>query len=492
MPEEKAPETPTAPIDFGYPSEPKVTDHSIKIGRKTLNYQVTVGTLPLKNHKTGEKEADIFFVAYTLKDAPSNTPRPLTFSFNGGPGSSSVWLHLGALGPKRVKMLDDGSLPPPPFELVDNPDTWLDETDLVFVDPVGTGYSRAAKEDLNKKFWSLNGDLDAMAEFIRLYLSRYQRWTSPLFLAGESYGTTRAGGLTGLLVSKGIALNGIMLISTILNFQTLDSGFGNDLPSLLFLPTYTATAWYHKKLSADLQKKPLTDVLKEVEQWLETEYHYALLKGDSLDAQTRQQVIEKLAYYTGLTPEYIDQTELRVLIYRFCKELLRDQKRTVGRLDSRFVGTDAVAVSEHVEFDPAMATIMPPYTALLNQYVREALQFEVDLVYEILSGDVFMGWTMNEGKRGDGYADTSDLLRQAFTRNPHMKVFVASGYYDLATPYYAAEYTLNHMYLPSGAHDRIQIAYYEAGHMMYIDVKSLKKLKTDVKNFIQSALNKSS
>ena len=279
-PAEKAVEKTEKPEKLPEKDEPPVvTRHETRIGGKLVKYTVTTGMMPLKN-EAGETEARIFFMAYTGDRTGPAAQRPLMFSFNGGPGSSSVWLHLGAIGPKRVKMLDDGRMPAPPYELVDNDESWLDQTDLVFIDPVGTGYSRAVKPELGKKFWGVQGDIESVGEFIRLYLGRYQRWSSPLFVVGESYGTTRAAGLAGHLIEKGIAFNGIVLISTILNFETARFTKGNDLPYVLFLPTYTATAWYHKKLPADLQAKPLRAVLDEVERWALGDYTLALAKGD--------------------------------------------------------------------------------------------------------------------------------------------------------------------------------------------------------------------
>src|SRR4051794_35655682 len=282
--------------------KPIVTKHSIQLGGKTLSYTVTTGLMPIKTD-TGEVEAHMFFMAYTV-DRPQGSPvRPLTFSFNGGPGSASVWLHLGALGPRRVKLNDDGSLPAPPYQLVDNEATWLDLTDIVFIDPVNTGYSRAAKPDLTKKFLGLEGDVASIGEFIRLYLTRNERWTSPLFLAGESYGTTRAAGLSGYLIDRGIAFNGIVLLSTVLNFQTLLFTKGNDLPYELILPTYTATAWYHHKLAPDLQKD-LHKALAESEAWALGGYTEILNKGDQLTASERDTAITKLSRLTGLSQEY--------------------------------------------------------------------------------------------------------------------------------------------------------------------------------------------
>lgn len=469
------------------PDEPPiVTKHSIQLGGKELRYTVTTGFMPIKNAQSGETEARIFFMAYTLDDVADKTKRPLMFSFNGGPGSASVWLHLGALGPKRVKMQDEGWLPPPPYQLVNNEQTWLDQTDLVFIDPVGTGYSRAASAQLGQKFFSLQGDLDSVGEFIRMYLTRHERWASPLFLVGESYGTTRASGLSGLLVDKGIAFNGVLLISTVMNFQTLLFAPGNDLAYQLMLPSYTATAWYHKKLPSDLQSKPLRQVLDEAEKWTINDYSIALLKGDRLTAQERQKAIEQMARYTGLSKEFIDNCNLRVELGRFNKELLRDQKTTTGRLDSRFKGTDSNNAGEGPGFDPSMTAIRPPYTAVFNDYVRRELGFKSDLEYYILGGGVGRwDWGVN-----NGYADTSVALRNAFNKNPFMKVFVAYGYYDMATPYFAAEYSVDHLNLNPSLRRNFTTAYYEAGHMMYIDTKSLAKLKQDVTAFLQSAIQR--
>src|SRR5438445_4260507 len=276
------------------PEEPPVvTHHEIRAGGKTLRYTATVGMMPIKN-RDGETEARIFFMAYTLDDGGNRGRRPLTFSFNGGPGSASVWLHLGAIGPKRVPMNPDGPMPQPPYQLVDNEYTWLTQTDLVFIDPVGTGYSRAVRPDLAAKFFGLNGDIESVGEFIRMYLTRYERWTSPLFLAGESYGTTRASALSGYLIARGIALNGIVLISTIMNFETTDFAAGNYLPFVMYLPSYAATAWYHKKLPSDLQSKSVQDVVSEVEQWASTDYSLALDKGDRMSAPERQEVVNRL------------------------------------------------------------------------------------------------------------------------------------------------------------------------------------------------------
>ena len=475
---EKAPEKEDPPV---------VTKHELRLaGGRVVRYSVTTGLMPLKSD-TGELEARVFFMAYTLDRTGGPETRPLMFSFNGGPGSSSVWLHLGALGPKRVKMRTDGAMPSPPYRLVDNEHTWLDDTDLVFIDPVGTGYSRPAKPELGKKFWSVQGDIESVGEFIRLYLTRHERWSSPLFLVGESYGTTRAAGLAGHLVDRGIAFNGILLVSSILNFQTARFTRGNDLPYPLFLPTYAATAWYHKKLPADLQAKPVAEFLREVEAFAGGEYPAALQKGDRMSAAERQALVKQLARYTGLSETYLDEADLRIEIQRFCKELMRREGRTVGRLDSRFQGIDASGVAERPEFDPSMAAIRPPYTATFNDYVRRSLGYKSDTVYHILGGGIGTPWDFGSP---NGFADTAEALRSAFSKNPDMRVFVASGYYDLATPYYATSYTLSHMGLDKEQRARVTSTYYEAGHMMYIHEGELAQLKQDVAKFLASALPK--
>ena len=472
-------ERPTPPAE----EPPVVTRHEIRAGGRVLRYTATVGMMPIKN-RDGETEARIFFMAYTLDDAGALARRPLTFSFNGGPGSASVWLHLGAIGPKRVRMNSDGTMPAPPFELIDNEQTWLNQTDLVFIDPVGTGYSRAARPELAAKFFGLNGDIESVGEFIRIYLTRYERWTSPLFLAGESYGTTRASALSGYLIDRGIAFNGIMLISTIMNFATTNFAAGNDLPYELFLPSYAATAWYHKKLPADLQSRSVQEVVAEVERWASSEYTQALEKGDRLSAGERQEVVTKLSRYTGLDARFIDNANLRVTLNLFRKELLRTERRSIGRLDSRFKGFDANFATESPDFDASEAAIRPPYTSTFNNYVRAELGYKTDLEYYILGGGITSPWNWGTN---NNYVDTSVALRTALAKNPYLKVFVAMGYYDMATPYYAAEYTLHHISLDPMLLRNISTGYYEAGHMMYIDEKSLGRMRADIGKFIDES-----
>lgn len=476
-------ETPKAAAPAEQKEDPPVVKHqTIRVGSRSLNYTVTTGFMPLKNPTSGEVEAKIFYMAYTLDDPPKG--RPLMFSFNGGPGSSSVWLHLGALGPRRVKMLDDGMLPPPPYEMEDNQQTWLTETDLVFIDPVGTGYSRAMRPELSQKYWSLNGDIESVGEFIRLYLGRNERWLSPLFLVGESYGTTRASGLSNWLVDHGISLNGIALISTVMNFQTLMFANSNDLPLVLILPSYATTAWYHKKLSPQMQSKTVEQIAKEAEDFAMNEYMPAMMRIDHLTPQERSNLLDKFSSFTGLSKDFIERNNFRIDLGEFNKELLRSERRTTGRFDSRFKGIDRDAAGSFAENDPSFA-VRPPYTAAFNDYVRRELGYKTDVEYTIIGGAGRWDFSAN-----NTYADTSIPMKDAMAKNPYMKIFIGQGYYDMATPFFAVEYTVSAMNLDPTLRKNISFAYYDAGHMMYIDVKELKKLHDDAVGFIKSALKK--
>jgi len=399
------------------------THHRLVIGGKEIQYTVITGTIVLKE-ETGDREkesegekpkARFFFISYTKDGVEDKSKRPLTFSFNGGPGSSSVWLHLGLLGPRRVEMGDAGSLLPPPYHLVDNEFSLLDQTDLVFIDPVSTGYSRPVEGQKAREFHGFKKDIETVGDFIRLYTTRYGRWTSPKFLAGESYGTTRAAGLAGYLQERhGLYLNGIMLISAILDFGTTDFTPGNDLPYILFLPSYAATAWFHKKTRT---RKPLKAFLKEVEGFAKGEYTLALMKGAALNGRERAQIITRLARYTGLSENYIDRTDLRINIFRFCKELLRDKRRTVGRLDSRFTGIDRDSAGEFFEQDPSMSAITGPYTATFYDYVRGELKYESDLPYEILTPKV-SPWSYAEFE--NQFVNVAETLRKSISN--HQKI----------------------------------------------------------------------
>ena len=476
-----------------------VTQHAVRIGGKEIKYTVTAGTIILKEETAdrekeseGEKpRAQIFFVAYTKDGNGSKAAekasvlrkRPLTFSFNGGPGSSSVWMHLGLLGPRRVVLTDEGELPPPPFQLTDNEYSLLDETDLVFIDPVSTGYSRTVDGQKPKEWHEFRKDIESVGDFIRLYTTRYNRWLSPKFLIGESYGTMRAAGLSGYLQERhGLYLNGLMLISVVLDFTTIRFNPNNELPFIMFLPGYAATAWYHKKAGVG---QPLRKFLTEAEDFARGEYASALMKGNLLPVEERLKVVQELARFTGLSTDFIERTNLRILDKHFFKELLRESGRTVGRLDSRFLGIDRLGVTEAAEYDPLLTNVLGPYTAGFYDYVRAELKFESDLPYEILNEKV---WPWSYSSFENQYVNVTETMRKAMTYNPHLKVFVANGYYDLGTPHFATEYTFSHLGLDQSLQRNISMAYYEAGHMMYIHMPSLKKMKADLVKFMRSAI----
>ena len=468
-----------------------ITHHSLSLNGKTLNYTATTGTMVQKD-ESGKEKADMFFVAYTLDRDHATThsttrpsTRPITFVFNGGPGAASVWLHLGTAGPKRIDIGENRIPSAPPFHLVDNESTWLDETDLVFIDPVGTGYSRPAQGEKGEQFYGVKEDIQSVAAFIRLYVTRYQRWADPKFLAGESYGTTRAAGLSEYLLEKqGISLNGIVLISSVLNFQTIWDAGGNELPYILYLPSYTASAWYHKKLPADLQND-LAATLREAEQFALGDYAAALMKGDSLTDQGRRAIAEKLSRYTGVSVDWIIKAKLRIDPSRFRKELLADQNKVIGRFDARVTGLTSDPLAEEPDYDPSLSLFFPLYSACLNDYVRGELNFESDLPYEVLTERV-QPW--NFGNRGNGYLDVADTLTRAIIKNPQIKVLFASGQMDLATPYLSADYTISHLGLPPELRKQITHTFYPAGHMLYHDAGSRRKLHEDLDAFIRSAM----
>jgi carboxypeptidase C (cathepsin A) len=461
---------------------PVVTHHSINVGGQTIKYTATVAEMPLMN-SSGETEAHIFYMAYTL-DGADPAKRPLTFSFNGGPGSASMWVHMGGFGPRSPKLMPDGGMPAPPFQMKDNQDTWLDKTDLVFIDPVGTGYSRAKTVEIARRMNSVSGDIQSVGEFIRMYITRNNRELSPLFIAGESYGTFRTAGLAGYLIDRGIAFNGIVLVGTTLNLETIWSR-SDDLVYQLEFPTYCADAWYHKKVAPDLQKKPLQTFLKEAESFAMGEYAVALGKGDELPPAERKAVIDKLVRYTGLDAHYLEETNLRWDVAHFTRELMRNEHETIGRYDGRLMGPSAMNTGETSEFDPSSTLITPPFTAIFTDYIRTELGYKTDMFYYPSGG--IQPW---DYQVQNGFGDTTALLRNAMTKNPYMKVMIAAGYFDLATPYYAVEYTFNHMGLNPQMHKNITWDFYQAGHMLYIDSDSHAKLKHDFGEFMSSAIPK--
>ncbi len=462
--------------------------HSVIIDSRKITYDSYAGTMVLKG-ENNKPDASFFFISYVKKGVSDRSDRPVLFSFNGGPGSSSVWLHLGLLGPRRVLVNDDGSMPPPPYKLVSNEFTMLDSSDLVFIDPVSTGFSRTGSPEKEKEFHGVSEDIASVGDFIRLYLARYNRWTSPKYLIGESYGTTRAAGLSGYLQGRhGIYLNGIILVSSVLDHQTLRFNYGNDLPPLLFLPTYSATAWYHGKLSEKYNDN-LEKVLRDAEAFALGEYADVLLRGNKIDTEEFNAIAEKLSSLTSLSPQFIKENNLRIPAYKFFLELLKESGEKTGRLDSRFKrfnGNLGFGEDEGFFSDPSYSAIQGPYTETFNNYVSEELGFRSDLVYEIITHRI-REW--KTGKYEGRYVNVSDTLGKAMTTNPYLKIFVASGYYDLATPYFATKYTFDHLFLPESLRNNIIFKYYKAGHMMYINLRSLEKLKKDLDSFLKFSLS---
>lgn len=461
---------------------PVVTHHQITLNGRALAYTATTGRLPLKRGD-GKIEAEMFFVAYTL-DGQDAAKRPLTFAFNGGPGSSSVWLHMGALGPRRVVLQQNGFMPAAPYHIEDNPSTILDRTDIVMVDAMATGYSRAATAELTRKFLGVQGDVQAFGEFIRLYISRYDRWTSPLFLLGESYGTTRAAGIVGYLADRGISFNGTTLLSMAVDFQTLEWNKSNDLPYILLLPTFNMIAGYHHKLPSDLSQD-MAKTRQEVVRWAEGDYLLALSRADSMSSDEHKKAVEQLARYTGLRTDVIESNNLRIDVPTFTRELLKDQKLVVGRLDGRFSSPDPEG---NGFYDPASAAILPPYTSVFNNYLRTELGYKSDMPYKVFAFDegAFQKWEW--GSAAEGFPSTAGGLRSAMIKNPYMKVLVMEGLYDLATPFAAADWTMNHLNLDEKYRQSISYATYEAGHMVYIDRAEHTKMKKDLVDFMEKCL----
>lgn len=459
-----------------------ITKGSVTIAGKKIDYTAHTGYLDLEND-TGKLLAKVFFTYYR-KEGESDAKRPVTFTFNGGPGSSSVWLHMGALGPRRVYLKDDGTATAPPYEVISNEFSWLDKSDLVFIDPVSTGFSRAANGESPKQFHGYVEDIQSVGSFIRHFLSRYERWGSPKFLAGESYGTTRAAGLSKFLQeSYRIYINGIFLISPVLNFGTNDYYVGNDLPRALYIPSYTAAAWYHKKLAPELQAD-LKKALKESEAFALGEYATALIKGAWLSDADKDRIAQKMSYYTGLSKEYCLRANLRVEENRFYKELRRGDGLTVGRLDARFVGRDLDDAGELVSYDPSFTNIDGPFTSAMNDYFQKELKFKETKPYNIF-GSVYP-WNYNNVQ--NQYLNVAESLRDAMAKNPALKVYVGSGYYDFATPYFTAQYDVAHMFLRPEAQKNIRHYFYESGHMYYIHKPSMIQFKADVDNFFDWCL----
>jgi len=464
---------------------PVVTHHQMTLDGKVLRYTATAGRLPIKR-EDGKIQAEMFFVAYTL-DGQDAAKRPLTFAFNGGPGSASVWLHMGSVGPKQVVLQPNGFMPAAPYRMIDNPQCLLDRSDLVFVDAIGTGFSRAADAEQLKHYLGVKGDIEAFGEFVRLYITRYERWSSPLFLLGESYGTTRAAGIAGYLAGRGISFNGITLLSIALDFQTLEWAKNNDEPYILLVPSYTMIAAYHKRLAPDLMQD-LAKTREEARHWAETDYAQALAKGDALTPEERQKIIDAYARYTGLNKPIIDQANLRVNVNQFTHNLLIDQKLRVGRLDGRFTGVDPDGLLDTRFYDPTGSATVPPYTSAFNNYLRTELGYKTDTPYKVFAYEdsAFEKWDWGDADKG--FPNTAPGLRAAMAKNPYLKVLVMEGYYDLATPFFAADYTMDHLDLGPEFHKNISFAQYESGHMVYLEQNSHAKMKRDLVEFMGKCL----
>jgi carboxypeptidase C (cathepsin A) len=468
------------------PSEkPVVTHHHARIGNAEIAYTATTGLLVIRGDD-GKPTTSMSYVEYTRDGVRDRMHRPLSFVYNGGPGSSTVWLHMGAFGPEVVSTQNASTTPPAPYRLVDNPDSLLDATDLVFVDAPGTGYGRAYDA---KAVFGIDQDAKTFATFVQRFITLSDRWNSPKFLIGESYGTTRSANLVNVLAARGIDCNGVVLISSALDYKTLLPAPDNDLPYELFLPSMAAVAAYHHALPQ--QPADLTAFLQEVRHFAGTDYAAALMQGDRIDAATRARIVTQLHRYTGLSEHYIDLANLRVPPDHFEKELLRDQRRTIGRLDSRFTGIDRDATSDSPDYDPADAALSPVYTALFNEYSRDQLGWKLNENYRITDYDeVFQNWDFKRSVGGFAGRVLAPAvvedLRAALTKNPALHVFSANGLYDLATPFFNTEYTLGHMGLDPSLQGHVQFAYYPSGHMIYADPASHARLSANLRRFIRS------
>lgn len=465
------------------PPKPVSKLAKVAIGGKEIEYEVTAGTISLPNRdKPGEDRAKVFYMAYVVEQPEDEPDRPISFCFNGGPGSSSVWLHLGAFGPRRVQLDPAGTgetLAPPPYGLVDNEHSILDVTDLVFIDPVSTGFSRAEEQKEAKEFHGFDGDIESIGAFIHQYCSKNGRWSSPKYIMGESYGGLRAGGLAEHLQDRyGMYLNGIALISAVLDFSTILFSDNNDLPYEVFLPSYAASAKFHGKIEAESAAAAHAAALE----FLRTDYVEALRAGHGLDEARRAEIAGQLAKLTGLNEADILRADLRLDSSFFRKLLLRDEGKSVGRFDGRIIGIDADKAPNYPVYDASYAVVYGPFASAMNSYLREEIEFESEDVYEILTGAV-QPWDYKPFT--NKYVNVNSKLGEAMTTNPHLRVFVAAGYYDLATPPAAIEHSLAHLPIDRSLKDNISVSYYEGGHMMYTNLDALAKLKADLAEFLK-------
>ncbi|MBS1716063.1 MAG: peptidase S10 [Armatimonadetes bacterium] len=454
------------------------TKHHADLPTGRMDYTATASQIPLRNDD-GETECRMFYVAYT-KDGADPRKRPVTFAFNGGPGSATIWLHMGALGPKRAPMPDDGSLPAPPYEAVDNADTWLDFTDVVVVDAPATGFSRVAKPEWNKNYFGVRQDIRAFTNFVKGWLTEHKRWKSPLFIAGESYGGIRGSGLCNSLFGEGIAVSGFVSVSGTNNFMTLDGMRGNDLTYMGFLPSMAACAWYHHKAAPRF--KSVEAIVAESRKWVDEVYGPALLRGDALGEDEKDKIAARMSEYLGVSKKYCLGSNLRVPEFAFFKELLRDDGLSIGRYDGRLTVKEELKVGGQDANDPSDDAVNAPFTSVLNDYFQSELGIKTTMEYRT-GGNVYP-WQEREG----GYSETASDLRRVLAANPHLRVLYCCGYYDLACPLNATVYTVDHMGLDAETRKHLSFEFYPAGHMMYIEKSSRKKFHDDVKRFEEACL----
>jgi len=468
--------------------ESSTTDHTILLGGQTIPYKATASTTLLKNDE-GEPTALIFSIAYVRSDVKDPSQRPIAFLYNGGPGSSSIWLHMGAFGPRRVVTSNAEPTPPAPYTTVDNAECLLDKADLVFIDPVGTGFSRAVGKSKDKDFWGVDPDIKSLSQFINIYVNRNNRWNSPKFLIGESYGTFRSAGIANYIQSSdSMNLNGIVLLSSVLDLGTLEFSVGQDMPYVYYLPSYAATAWFHSTLKD--RPADLPAFLDEARKYAANDYAAALMKGTALSDAEKSDVAKKLSYFTGLSEDYLLKANLRVTLGQFRAELLRSKGLDAGRLDARFSAPMYDLLSEDAGADPLEIAIDAPFVGAFNQYLRETLKFNPDRPYVAESDAAGDNWDWKHNVRPGEFpvapSTEVDLIR-AMLGNPFLSVQVENGYFDLATPFFATEYTMDHLLLPAKVEDRIHLEYYTAGHMMYLHDADRAKLKSNIASFIDSA-----
>jgi len=467
--------------------ESSATDHTIRIGGQAIPYKANASTTFLKDDK-GEPTASIFSIAYTRSDVKDLSARPIAFLYNGGPGSASIWLHMGAFGPRRVVTSDAEQTPPPPYQLVDNADSLLDKADLVFIDPVGTGFSHAMGKAQDKDFWGVDPDVESLAQFISTYISRNNRWNSPKFLIGESYGTFRSVALGNYLQSHdGIYINGIVLISTVLDLSTIEFRTGSDMTYIFYLPTYAAAAWYYKTLPD--RPADLTAFLQDARHFAETDYAQALMKGTALSDAEKATIAKKMMHFTGLSEDFLVKADLRVTLSQFNAELERSRGLTIGRYDARYSGPTLDLLTEYSEYDPSYTAVMGPFTAAFNTYCREELKYNPARAYKTLPSEPGRNWNWSHGGRGFGgsIANVEGDLAEALLMNSHLQVQVENGLFDQATPFFATEYTMDHLGITPDLRSHIHLEYYESGHMIYLHEDALAKLKANIANLIDSA-----